>query len=437
MDRGAGCDSGAYALARRLERVWKPASEQEILAAIEAGDMVETPSFDAKASLPAKRKSRDLAIDVAAMASDGGVLLYGIGEDEDRRPTVPQPFKLAGVRERVDQIVRTSISEPPDIQVREVPADKDASLGYLVVAVPPSPRAPHMVTVGKEYRYYGRSATGNVPLTEGEVARLYERRQQWEVDRDAMLNEAIGSAPIDPHEDFAYLHLVARPVVPDEDFLDKARGDQHVPPFLNSLFSAALSAEVYSTRFAPDLHGGDNFERRADGWAVSRGLGVPWREFKDPASVLDFEIGLDGSGHLFCGRAAERRQDQLLIVDVLVAGLTARFFAVMSGLYTAGGYLGPVDAGLAVTSLRGGISCVMSRRFGVDPSPYDKDQFRRTDRFSAPAISSDPRGAASKLVLPLARAITRESYDPFSDQAVYPRASPIPSAVLRPIEGIQ
>ncbi len=30
-----------------------PATEQEILAAIEAGDLVETASFDAKASLPA------------------------------------------------------------------------------------------------------------------------------------------------------------------------------------------------------------------------------------------------------------------------------------------------------------------------------------------------------------------------------------------------
>jgi hypothetical protein len=331
---------------------------------------------------------------------------------------MPQPFKLAGARERVDQIVRTSISEPPEIQVREVPSTDDSSLGYLLVAVPPSPRAPHMVTVGKEYRYYGRGATGNIPLTEGEVARLYGRRQRWEIDRNAMLTKAIDSAPIEPHEDFAYLHLVARPVVPDEDLLDKARGDQHVAQFLNGLFTAALSAEVYSTRFAPDLHGGYNFERRADGWAVSRGLGVQWREFKDPASVLDFEVGLDGTGHLFCGRAAERRQDQLLIVDVLVAGLAARFFAVMGGLYTAGGYVGPVDVGLAVTGLRGGISFVMSRRFGVDPSPYDKDEYRRTDRLSAPALSSDPRGAASKLVLPLARAITRESYDPFSDQTI-------------------
>jgi hypothetical protein len=201
------------------------------------------------------------------MASGGGTLLYGGGEDENRRPSVAQPFCLTGVRERVDQIVRTSISEPPDVQVREIPTDDDPRLGYLVVVVPPSPRAPHMVTVGKEYRYYGRSATGNVPLTEGEVARLYERRQRWEVDRDAMLEQAVESAPIPPHDDFAYLHLVTRPVVPDEDLFDRASEGQQATQFLGGLVSAASSSEAFTTRYSPDLYGGHNHERRADGWA--------------------------------------------------------------------------------------------------------------------------------------------------------------------------
>jgi hypothetical protein len=395
--------------------VWIPESESEILAAIEARDLTETAAFDAKVALPAKGKSKDLAIDVAAMANDGGTLLYGVGEDEDGRPTIPQPFGLAGARERVDQIVRTSISEPTGIEVKEIQTDDDPSRGYLVIAVPPSPRAPHMVTVGKEYRYYGRSATGNVRLSEGDVARLYERRQRWEIDRDVMLDEAIDSAPIEPHEDYAFLHLIARPVVPDEDLLDKARGDQNEVQFLNGLISTALSAEVFSTPFSPDLFGGYNYERRADGWAASRGLGAEWEERKNPSVVLDFEIGLDGSGRLFCGRAAERHRDRLLIIDVLVAGLTARFLAIMGGLYAEGGYLGLVDVGLAVTGLTGGLSYVMSRRIGISPTPYDKDRYRRTDRFSAPMLRNDPRSAARKLVLPLARAITRESYDPFSE----------------------
>jgi hypothetical protein len=97
-----------------------------------------------------------------------------------------------------------------------------------------------------------------------------------------------------------------------------------------------------------------------------------------------------------------------------VAGLTARFLAVLGGLYAASDYLGPVDIGLAVTGLRGGISYVLTQRIGVNARPFDKDQYRRTERFSASTFTSDPRGAGRKLVLPLARATTRERYDPFS-----------------------
>ena len=90
------------------------------MAAIEAGDLTETATFDAKATLPAKGKSKDLAKDVAAMANDGGTLLYGVGEDENGRPTVPQPFRLAGARERVDQIVQTCVSVSPDVRIPQM-----------------------------------------------------------------------------------------------------------------------------------------------------------------------------------------------------------------------------------------------------------------------------------------------------------------------------
>ncbi len=272
--------------------MWVPKSEKDILSAIAAGDLVETANFDAKAKLPGKGKSKDLAVDVAAMSADGGTLLYGVGEDDNDRPTVPLPFKLAGARERVDQIVRTSISEPPAIEVHAIPTDNDPTVGYLVVHVPASSRAPHMVTVGKELRYYGRGATGNAPLSEGEVARLYERRQRWDVDRDAMLEEAIESAPIPPHEDFAYLHLVARPVVPDDNLYDRASEGQRATQFVGGLISAASSAGAFSS-YTPDLYGGHNYERRPDGWAASWGLGAEWQEREDSSRVLDLEVGLD------------------------------------------------------------------------------------------------------------------------------------------------
>ncbi len=124
---------------------------------------------------------------------------------------------------------------------------------------------------------------------------------------------------------------------------------------------------------------------------------------------------LDGSGRMFCGRAGQRYPENFLIFEPLVAGLTAKFLAVMGGLYAAGGYLGPVDVGVAVTGLRGGVSYQLSNNSFVERTPYNKDLYCRTERLPASQLVGDPRGAASKLVLPLLRAVALESYDPFSE----------------------
>lgn len=403
--------------------MWVPQSEREVLAAVEAGDLAESATFDAKASLPSPGRSKDLAVDVAAMTAEGGTLLYGIAEDDHGRPRVPSPIELAGAAERVSQIVQSSISEPPTIEVREIPSEEDPARGYLVVAVPPSPQAPHMVTVGSDNRYYGRNATGNARLTEGDVARLYERRRRWEVDRETILDEAVARAPIERDEGFAYLHLVARPGVPDEDMLDRAKGQRQIAEFLDGLFSAALSADVWPRTvggkgYSPDLADSNPLERRADGWATGQGLGADWQNFRNPGNVLDVEIGLDGSGRLFCGRAAQRTErGDLLLIENLVAGLTTRFLHVLGGLYAAGGYLGPVDTGLAITGLRAAVSSRLSTNIIGRHylRPYDRDEYRRTARFSASALAREPRQSARRLFSPLTRVITVEGYDPFSD----------------------
>ncbi len=54
--------------------MWTPSSEDEIISVVAAGNLIETSIFDAKRELPSN--SRELAKDVAAMANDGGVILY-------------------------------------------------------------------------------------------------------------------------------------------------------------------------------------------------------------------------------------------------------------------------------------------------------------------------------------------------------------------------
>src|SRR5688500_5645651 len=100
--------------------MWGPKDADEIETAARRSNLTETSTFDAKEALPATaKKNKDVAVDVAAMSTDGGDLLYGIAEDADGRPTVPQPIELAGTAERVDQIVQHGIAEPPYVEFRE------------------------------------------------------------------------------------------------------------------------------------------------------------------------------------------------------------------------------------------------------------------------------------------------------------------------------
>ena len=93
------------------------------------------------------KKNIDIAIDVCAMTPDGGVVLYGLGEEENGGLTQPTPIELAGQAECIDQIAQASISEPPYIEIVSLPTTGDPAIGYLAVVVPRSARAPHQVTV--------------------------------------------------------------------------------------------------------------------------------------------------------------------------------------------------------------------------------------------------------------------------------------------------
>jgi hypothetical protein len=121
---------------------------------------------------------------------------------------------LAGAADRASAMIRSSLAEPVEVEIKTFYTKDDPESGYLVIIVPASPRAPHMVIVKNENRFYGRIAKGNIPLTEGEVARLYQRRKEWESDREQLLDEFIEEVDRPPHADFGYLFIFARRLLP-------------------------------------------------------------------------------------------------------------------------------------------------------------------------------------------------------------------------------
>ena len=364
--------------------MWIPDDAQEIEEAARGGRLAETPSFDAKAELPPAKKNIELAKDVAAMATDGGVLLYGIAEDEHRVPSLPAPIALPGAPERVSEIVSTSIAEVPFIDVRAFPLSDDPSRGFLAVVVPQSARAPHMVIVKGDNRFYGRGASGNRILNEGDVARLYERRQGWEIDRFKVLDEAIDHAPVPALGGQGYFHVYARPVVLEQGLFARAvkklgeSSEMHVQ-LLRAIHGAKLTGS-----YSPSLEQAQYWHRHGgDQWRLST-RSESEHSVEEATSLVDLNIYLDGYGRLFCGRATDRMREDgpPLIIEGLIAGNVEVFFTVMAMLYEAAGYHGAVDVGLAITGISGARSMQLERGFHPGPT-YPTDRYTRTERVAA------------------------------------------------------
>jgi hypothetical protein len=148
--------------------VWLPRSYAEVVAAI--GVIEESTQLDFKRAFG---KSEDIAKDITTMTLEGGVIVYGVAEDNSYVARRLTPVPLRGARERVQQIADSAIRPTPAIEIEllyEKPGDAD---GFVVVTVPASPLVPHMV----EGRYPTRSGTVTRNLSEFEVERLYKQRE--------------------------------------------------------------------------------------------------------------------------------------------------------------------------------------------------------------------------------------------------------------------
>ena len=148
---------------------WLPRSEEDLVQALDAGDVAESNRLDMKASIgDSDRARKETAKDLASFAVDGGALLIGVREDKDNQVFVPAPIDLRAAVERIEQIAANRVDPPLVVHPREI-ASKEQGVGYLWVDIPSSPDAPHMV----EGRYYGRGERTNRILTDADVLRLH------------------------------------------------------------------------------------------------------------------------------------------------------------------------------------------------------------------------------------------------------------------------
>lgn len=173
-----------------LSPYWQPQTEAELDGARLQGLLGERHHLEIKRELgPGRAAHREAAADLASFAIDGGLIIYGLDEDED--PPRLHPISLGGFAERIEQIGRSLVDEPLAVRSVSIPSESTPDHGYLVVTISPSPLAPHMVG-GK---YYGRNDKTKYVLSDDEVFRLHQRRQAWEASALDMLATQVDRDP--------------------------------------------------------------------------------------------------------------------------------------------------------------------------------------------------------------------------------------------------
>ncbi len=153
----------------------------------------ESEDLDYKRELAASSDAQkaELAKDVAAFANHvGGVLATGMAE-ADGLPSRVMDTDISDAHLRhLHQVIARHTTPTVRVEMRPVPNPDPAAhgKGLLLIAVPPSPQAPHAVTaVAQTARealvYPRRGATKTDWLTETEVATAYQRRFSAAADR--------------------------------------------------------------------------------------------------------------------------------------------------------------------------------------------------------------------------------------------------------------
>ncbi|GAA1333361.1 hypothetical protein GCM10009592_27180 [Brachybacterium rhamnosum] len=143
----------------------------KVRAAAEGGLLEENQWCELKEAIGPSTKAvnTELARDIAALSVHGGVLIFGV---KDKTYEVVG-CETGGMRDRISQVAATRIS-PPLVPVVLDDVEGPDGRNVLIVSVPPSPLAPHMV----DERYYGRSADGKRVLSDPEVRTLILARDQ-------------------------------------------------------------------------------------------------------------------------------------------------------------------------------------------------------------------------------------------------------------------
>jgi len=415
---------------------WLLTSEEHLQAALDGGFISESHYLDVKRELPTtKGGNRELARDMASFAIDGGTLIIGLEEDKTTGTYSLSPQPLKGSEEHVEQVARAIADPALAVTTRRIPSQADPDTGYLIIHVPPSPVAPHMV----DNRYLGRGDKTKYYLPDPEVVRLHERRRATEADALALLQAEFDRDPIPAERrEQAHLFLLAEPVAaPPEMLLALTSGpgwNQRLGEFAARAHTAEVNqALAYTGGFSPDLDYASNGARRPRGAARADHRLATDRTLREDArdeDVVELEVHEDGGLRIFMGRLSDTMDDgEKVLFDTAAVIYVRRLLALVRAAAEEGGYFGNWVLALGATGLRGCRSYLLQMHWpggGSDPR-YTDDIYRQATRASYAELVANPGQVAELLLGRLLRALGTSERHPAAHPTSTASATVAPS----------
>jgi hypothetical protein len=161
-----------------------------------------------------KAKAHDsLARNMASFGIRGGHLVYGVQEDKEQHLFQPVETDLPEhIESTIVDVARTRIRPSLDVIPHVLSRPDQRNRGFLVIEIPESPNAPHMVNG----TYYGRSEAGKVVLTDAEVEEYILRRGRMVARLEQAMSETkeISHLLANGRKSVSHMLLTAVPTAP-------------------------------------------------------------------------------------------------------------------------------------------------------------------------------------------------------------------------------
>lgn len=380
-------------------------TERELLLAIAEGNLAENAHLDVKREAGTTDSSRtETARDLASFAIHGGSLLIGVAEEKDGRTMTSAPQPLEGMAEKIEQIAANRVDPPLFVRVQEIPTETDPALGYLLVEVPPSPRAPHMV----DGRYYARGDRTKRRLTDGDVVAMHAAREPEHARVLRMLDDWSSRDVVASgrEQQRGHLYVVGLPLatIRHGSFLDVSRAPNNTPAFDLATW-AGRGVPAAFMNFSPSIRSAHNWVKRRDGSAfTSLKPGVPQLQADArEESLVDFELRDDGSFGVLMGRLTDvltSRGETPVVFDFPAVGYAWQSVRVAQWISEHVGYRGGWGFGFRVDGMAGQLSFHLLNNGNIfqQVHPYSASDYMATTSASLTEIEIAPHAVVDRLV---------------------------------------